>query len=310
MQPVKRRAFLQQLALAAALPTLTQVASGQTPNSAGKSFHRVLSCNIRVALPEDESSGNGWNKRRDICIDVIKAQQPDIFCLQEVLRIQMEDLEKAFPDFARFGFAGPEMDARQEGYQGIAKNPIFYSKERYDMVSAGGFWLSDTPHLPGSLSWGSARARHVNWVRLRERVTKREFRVLSLHLDHESQSAREQQFKMVLAEAALYPKDFPQILAGDFNAGAANPVIKLALDAGWVNTQTSLPGIPDTGLSTHGFQGTNFVAKTEAGRKKGPIDFILTSGKITTKDWKMVRDNRNGRYPSDHFFLSASLELS
>jgi endonuclease/exonuclease/phosphatase family metal-dependent hydrolase len=310
VQPVKRRAFLRQVVIAAALPTLSHVTFGQNRAPKDKSFHRVLSCNIRVALPEDETTGNGWNQRRAVCIDVIRAQQPDIFCLQEVLRIQMEDLENAFPNFASFGFAGPEMDARQEGYQGIAKNPIFYSKKRYDSISAGGFWLSETPHLPGSLSWGSARARHVNWVRLRDRATRREFRVLSLHLDHESQSAREQQFKMVLAEAALYPQGFPQILAGDFNAGAANPVLKLAMEAGWINTQNALPGIPDTGLSTHGFQGTNYVAKTEAGRKKGPIDFILTSGKVTTKDWRMIRDNRNGRYPSDHFFLSASLGLS
>ncbi len=297
------------MALAVALPSLSHLGFGQNQPSEALQTHRVLSCNIRVALPEDEASGNGWSTRRDVCIEVIKAQKPDIFCLQEVIGIQMEDLDKAFPKFGGFGFAGPEMDARSEGYQGIAKNPIFYSRERYDLITGGGFWLSETPHLPGSLSWGSARARHVNWVRLRERATKRSFRVLSLHLDHESQAAREQQFNMVLAEAALYPKDFPQILAGDFNAGVANPVLKLAKEAGWVNTQESLLGKPETALTVHSFQGTNYVAKTEAGRKKGPIDFILTLGKVTTKDWRIIRDQRNGRYPSDHFFLSAGLEI-
>ena len=136
----------------------------------------------------------------------------------------MEDLERGLPEFASFGFVGPEMDARQVGYPGIAKNPILYSRARYDLVAAGGFWLSETPHLPGSLSWDSARARHVNWVRLRDRASHRQFRVLNTHLDHQSQRAREEQIKMILAEAAFYPADFPQFLAGDFNAGAANPV--------------------------------------------------------------------------------------
>ena len=114
---------------------------------------------------------------------------------------------------------------------------------------------------------------------------------------------------MVLAEAALYPKDFPQILCGDLNAGASNPVLKLALDAGWTDTHTAAPGPRDDGLTTHGFLGVKYVPKTEAGRKKGPIDFILTRGPFTTQEWKIVRDSRDGRYPSDHYFVRAKLAL-
>jgi endonuclease/exonuclease/phosphatase family metal-dependent hydrolase len=218
-------------------------------------------------------------------------------------------LERGFPDFASFGFVGPEMDARKVGYQGIAKNPIFYARARFELVSTGGFWLSETPHLPGSLSWGSARARHVNWVRLRDRASRREFRVLDTHLDHQSQHAREEQIKLILAEAALYAPEFPQVLAGDFNAGAANPVLKLALDAGWTNTHTAAPGPRDEGNTTHSFLGPKYIPKTEAGRKRGPIDFILTHGPVSTLAWKIIRDSRDGRYPSDHYFVSAVVAM-
>ena len=114
---------------------------------------------------------------------------------------------------------------------------------------------------------------------------------------------------MILAEAALYAPDFPQVLAGDFNAGAANPVPKLALDAGWTDTRTAAPGPRDDGNTTHGFLGLKYTPKTEAGRKKGPIDFILTRGPVSTLAWKIVRDSRDGRYPSDHYFVSAKVEL-
>ncbi len=309
---MKRRAFIRTVGLGASLPWLGRVAlaAPDGPASAKADAHTILTCNIRVPLPEDEAAGNGWKARRALCLDVMRGQKPDVICLQEVLREPMEDLERGLPEFAGFGFEGPEMDARKEGYQGIAKNPIFYLRARYDFVSAGGFWLSETPHLPGSLSWESARARHVNWVRLRERASGRQFRVLSVHLDHQSQHAREEQIKMILAEAALYAPDFPQFLAGDFNAGAANNVLKLALDAGWTNTRTAAPGTPEEGNSTHGFLGPKYVPKTEGGGKRGPIDYILTRGPVSTLAWKIIRDGRDGRYPSDHYFLAAKVAFN
>ncbi len=308
---MKRRAFLKNLGLVASLPALGRVAFAAEDAPVKKTAsaaHTVMSCNIRVALPEDDATGNGWSARRDLCLDVIHAQKPDLISFQEVIRVQMTDLEKGLATHTGFGFEGPEMDARLVGYQGIAKNPIFYSRERYEFVSAGGFWLSETPHIPGSLSWDSARARHVNWLRLRDRATQRQFRVLNTHLDHVSQHAREEQIKMILAEAAVYAPDFPQVLTGDFNSTRVNPVLKLALDEGWANTQTAAPEPHDDGYSTHGFLGEKAV-KTDAARKRGPIDFILTHGPIPTHSWKIIRDSREGRYPSDHYFIAAKLSF-
>jgi endonuclease/exonuclease/phosphatase family metal-dependent hydrolase len=308
---MNRRNFLKHAGLVILLPPLGRVALAApgAPANAGTASQTILTCNIRVALPEDEATGNGWKARRELCLEVIRSQKPDLICFQEVLREQMEDLERGLAEFAGFGFEGPEMDTRKVGYQGIAKNPIFYARARYELVSAGGFWLSETPHLPGSSSWESARPRHVNWVWLRERASRRQFRVLNTHLDHQSQHAREEQIKLILAEAALYAPEFPQVLTGDLNAGAANAALKLALEAGWTDTHTAAPGPRDDGNTTHGFLGPKFTPKTEAARKRGPIDFILTHGPFSTLAWKIVRDGRNGRYPSDHYFVSAVVAI-
>src|SRR5690606_25833383 len=151
-----------------------------------------------VDLPEDEAKGFGWQHRKDICAKVIADEKPDIICLQEVLKGQFEDLKSAFPQFQGFGFDGPEMDAHTLGYHGIAKNPILFSDDRYALVSGGTYWLSETPLKAGSISWGSARARHANYIRLQDKKSKREFRVVNLHLDHISQEARENQIQVVL----------------------------------------------------------------------------------------------------------------
>ncbi|MCH5686767.1 hypothetical protein LWM68_22410 [Niabella sp. W65] len=50
---------------------------------------------------------------------------------QEVLKVQAEDIRKAFPHFNLFGFEGPEMDAHPTGYHGIAK--IRYCLIKNDM---------------------------------------------------------------------------------------------------------------------------------------------------------------------------------
>lgn len=307
---MQRRIFLKTLGIAAVTPCAGVRAWGATGAARqSRQTHTILSCNIRVSLPEDEAAGHGWTARRDLCLEVIRRRKPDLFCCQEVLREQMLDLERAFPEFAGFGFEGPEMDARLEGYQGIAKNPVFFSRDRYEMVSAGEFWLSETPHLPGTLSWDSARARHVNWVRLRERASRRQFRVLNTHLDHKSQPARARQIQMILDEAALYAPDFPQLLAGDFNSGAANPVIQSVLEAGWTDTHEAAPGARDDGNTVHNFLGENYLPKSEAARRRGPIDFIFARGPVATQAWQIIRDSRDGRYPSDHYFIAAEVEF-
>lgn len=131
----------------------------------GRGLHRVASCNIRVALPQDEEGGNGWSARKYVCERVMKRCKADIYCLQEVTVGQYEDMCRMFPGYFVFGYPGPETDALPDReYHGIAKNLVMFSKRRYEMTGAGVYWLSDTPLVGGLLVVGArARPRHVNW---------------------------------------------------------------------------------------------------------------------------------------------------
>lgn len=304
---ISRRNFVKNIGFATTVPFIPATVWSESRYGVikNRSSHNILSCNIRVALPRDNKTGNSWNDRKDLCIDVIKSYNPDIIGFQEVLEVQNEDLKKAFPNFFSFGFEGPAMDAHEEGYHGVAKNPVFFSTKRYELISAGTYWLSETPHIGGSKSWGTARARHTNWVRLRDKKSKDEFRFLSLHLDHESQEAREKQIQMVMDEANQYPDGFRQILTGDFNASAANNVVKAIKSNGWTDTYTAIHGEEEPGATVHVFKGANDPKKDR--RKK--VDFIFTRGDIQTNSAKIIKDHKNGRYPSDHYFIDADVEL-
>lgn len=275
-------------------------------DSGGNSKQRIMSSNIRVALPEDSIKGVGWDSRKSVCVEVMKRYDPDIICMQEVIGVQYAYLTEALTDYYSFGFVGPEMDAFPVGYHGIAKNVIFFSKKRYKLVSAGNYWLSDTPEIGGSKSWGTARARHCNWVRLVDTYSDTEFRVMNLHLDHLSQEAKEKQIEMVLNEASQYSNDFPQLLVGDYNADMNNQVIKLICSSGWVDTYAQLHGEGEAGASVHGFEGVNDPSRKV--RKR--IDFIFSRGPVKSLHSELIKDNIDGIYPSDHFFLFADIEIN
>ena len=103
----------------------------------GRGVHRVVSCNIRVALPQDEEGGNGWSVRKYVCERVMKRCKADIYCLQEVTVGQYEDMCRMFPGYFVFGYPGPETDALPDReYHGIAKNLVMFSKRR-SCASAG-----------------------------------------------------------------------------------------------------------------------------------------------------------------------------
>lgn len=297
-----RRDFLFGIGLAAVASLVaTPLRGDDAPAAAAGDAFKVLSCNIRVPLAEDEQAGNGWEARRELCGDVIASQDADLICLQECRGVQLEYLKQRLPEFDCSGLAQPVAEY-------IPNNAIMYSRQRFELRASGGFWLSETPHIPGSNSWDSAVARSVNWVRLRDRKSGSEFILWNTHLDHKGHTAREEQAKLVAAAAVPFDAaGLPQILTGDMNAKADHPAIAALKSSDWNDTIEALHGPADPGYTFHGFKGKarDTKKKSQAGR----IDWIFTRGDVRTIAAEVIRDGKDGRYPSDHYFISATLQL-
>jgi endonuclease/exonuclease/phosphatase family metal-dependent hydrolase len=250
-----------------------------------------------VDVPADGEAGNGWDDRKGFCLEVMRAQNADIICTQECRNAHYQHLKGGLPEFESFGLANPDAVFNPT-------NAIFFSRERFEMVSSGGFWLSETPHIAGSQSWDSARPRFVNWVDLRERDSGREFRLWNGHFDHIGQVARVNQARLIVEGAQALPEDLPQFFTADCNAEASNPAIDNLKAGGWNDTYTAVHGPEDPGFTYHAFLGPGYTGKT-----RGKIDFIFCRGPVTTLAAEIIRDSRDGRYPSDHYFLSAEVTL-
>lgn len=264
----------------------------------------VMSFNIRYGTAAD--GVNSWLNRSDLVVAVIREHAPTVLALQEALRFQLDALTAALPSYGEIGVG------RDDGMERGEYAAILYDRNRLRTTQHGTFWLSDTPDAPGSTSWGNRITRICTWAHFEDLATGDGFYVFNVHLDHESQPSRERSVQLIADRLSALPNVDPLIVLGDFNAGEDNPAFRYLVgevspsDA--FSTAPPSPALIDTfrrarphasAVGTfHGFSGDSSGAK---------IDAILVSAQWTVLDAAIVRRQRNGRYPSDHFPVVATL---
>lgn len=296
----KNRIILFIALLGFALPGQAQDASPE--NLVAPQSIIVMTCNLRTPKKADSDAGNGWADRKTFCIETIKNQHPDIIGFQECSKIQFQDLHAAFPDFLTFSVNG-ESALSEDPFEVIFVSP------RFSMITEAGYWLSETPYIPGSKSWDNSKhPRVVNWMRLIDKTSGAQLRILNTHFDQRGQLAREHSADMVVNDAKAFPPDFPQIFTGDLNADGTNKALEILKDGGWIDSYAQLYGPQEPGFTAHDFLGDKFVPKDKLAHA-GKIDWIFYRGNLAPISSKIIRDSRDGHYPSDHYFVVAEIKM-
>jgi len=256
---------------------------------------RFMTCNIRTSTADD--GDDHWERRKALCVSVILDREPDVFGVQEAKEDQLIYIKAAMSRYGSYG-----LPDEPGGHNGT--NTIFYLNDRFESISQGGYWMSETPHVPGSSSWDSRCVRLANWVILKDRESGVEFRFVNTHLDHISQPAVVGQARTINEDAAAYDPDYPQILTGDMNANITHPGIQSLFEAGWRDTYACVHGDGEPGNTFHKFQGDQWDGGS------GKIDWVFVRGRVEVKGAEIVKDSEGGRFPSDHYFISADCEVS
>ena len=177
----------------------------------------VMSFNIRVGFANDGE--NHWQKRRDMLFALLREQQADVIGLQEALHSQITEILEAVPGYEYVGVG------RTDGRQGGEYSAILYRTARLRARRSDTFWLSDTPAVVRSRTWGNQYERICTWAYFEDREGPA-FYVYNVHLDHESQPSRERSAALLLATIAARDPKAPVIITGDFNSGEDNPAAK------------------------------------------------------------------------------------
>lgn len=270
---------------------------------------RVMTFNIRYGTAKDGE--NAWPHRRKMVFDVIRDHQPDIVGMQEVLEGQRRELLSRLPDYESLG-AG-----RFDGLLRGEFSPIFYRKQRFEVLEQGQFWLSDTPEVPGSKSWGNGITRICTWARMRDRETDKSFYFYNTHLDHRSRPSQQRSAELIAQRIAdRKHQDDPVLLTGDFNAGEDTSTIRFIkgeIEKAFVATETPPPSpkLRDSFRVMHKEAtdvGTFNSFRGESSKAK--IDYVFVSSEIKVLSAEIIHDNDEGRYPSDHFPVKATITLS
>jgi endonuclease/exonuclease/phosphatase family metal-dependent hydrolase len=258
---------------------------------------RVMSFNVRNSNAQDGE--NAWPNRIELFFDTINRYGPDLIGFQEVLAIQYDEIVKRM---SGHGFAGV---ARDDGKRKGEWSMVGYRRDRFEAVAQGDFWLSETPAVAGSKSWDAALTRICSWVRLREKATGSELVFANTHFDHKGVIARQEASRVLSKQLSEIAKGVPAILVGDLNINEDNPAYAVLTrpDSGsairWTDAYRSVhPTRLADEASFHGFKG---------GSAGSRIDFVFHTDHFTAIAAEIDRTAKDGRFPSDHYAVTAVL---
>lgn len=250
---------------------------------------------------------NKWDSRKAIVADIIKESGAAVIGVQELLPSMKKDLKDMLRGYHLIG-VGRSRAATNEHSDVIIKD------EDTDVAFTKTFWLSKKPDKSGSRAFLAAFPRICTVVEITIRRLHQRIRVFNTHFDHVSPVARNRAVRLILktADELNQTDPLPTILMGDFNAKpGSKPVQMLKYNThpytriqfhdvfchAPLETQERLGGYRNT---YHGFKEK---------RKPHPIDYIFVSEDFEVMDVEILRDQVDGRYPSDHYPIIATLRL-
>jgi len=252
----------------------------------------LISYNIRMNTPND--GVNAWPLRKDKVTGLLKFHQADIFNIQEALPEQMDDMVASFPDFDHVGVGRD--DGKREGEH----MAIFFRKARFEKITDGMFWLSETPDKPG-FGWDAVCNRTVTWIKLKDKITNKIFYVLDTHFDHRGTIAREESAKLILKSIKEINKEnLSLILTGDLNLTKNTIPVQSILEV--------LDDAMDESITPHyGPEGTSGGFDVKVLPRK--IDYIFINDRVTVLRHANLSDSFGLFYPSDHLPVLAEVSI-
>lgn len=258
----------------------------------------VMSFNLRYDNPADGI--NSWDNRKELVLDFLEKKSPDVIGFQEVLPRQLQHLKDELKGYASVA-AG-----RDDGKDNGEMVPIFYKKNKFELISSSHFWLSTTPEIAGSKSWGTHFPRIVTWVQLKNIENGYIFYVFNTHFSHISNYARNESAVLLLEKIRVLAGKAPVVLTGDFNAESTErsyqTIISHWIDHKplWDARQESLTAPAESYNTFNGFKNDP---------SEVVIDHIFVNGMFLVQTFETFPIKKDSTFISDHYPIMANLSF-
>lgn len=166
--------------------------------------------------------------------------------------------------------------------------PIFYRKDKFEVVWSECKWLSDTPNVESSKVEGATLPRVVTYARLRRISDGMEFICANTHFDHVSHEVGEKQAQILLNILAEY-KDMPVILTGDFNSTPTTKKYTI-LNSSYLKSSEKVATVINGGPTIHCYGTASEV-----------LDYIFINDScMYVQKYEVCDEKIDGYYVSDH----------
>lgn len=274
--------------------TPTPVASvnpAVTPDPAKAQQITVMSYNVYIKGTGERSPEN----RTPLVVENIRKYSPDSFGLQEADEGWMERLPAELTEYAYVGIG------RNSNKGGGEASPVFYKKDKYELVDSGTFWLSKTPEK-ASRSWDAMFKRICTYAILKDKETGFTYAHFNAHFDHLGVIARLESVAVVAEKITEIAPNIPVVFSGDLNDSEGSDMYNRVLESGLKDTKNLAKTASNSG-TYHGY--------SDLTAKELPIDFIFANSLVTeAESYTVDTEKLSGIYPSDHHPVIAKLTLA
>jgi endonuclease/exonuclease/phosphatase family metal-dependent hydrolase len=206
----------------------------------------------------------------------------------------MERLPEILTDYAYVGIG------RNSNNGGGEASPVFYKKDKYELLDSGTFWLSKNPEK-ASRSWDAMFKRVCTYAILKDKTTGFVYAHFNVHFDHVGTEAPTKSVELVTAKIAEIAPDIPVVFTGDFNLNEGSENYNNLLACGLKDTKY-LAEKYDDHSTYHGYHVV--IPSTE------PIDFIFVNGYVKSVESSRIDSGFIDHiFASDHFPITVKLTL-
>lgn len=258
----------------------------------GKSSLRVATYNIQYPTR--------WNERLIPLVKTLEKYDFDVFGSQEPFMPQIEDMMKHIGD--KYDWIGTCI-AGDDNVRNKHFNPIFYKKERLELLEWDTIWFTDKAGTPGYGAWS---ARLLTWALFRDKQTDKQFYVFNSHFDHLGVEAREVAAHILVQSVREIAKGMPAFCTGDFNSNEWSVPYKTILASQFLSDTFRAVAEPMNGVYP---SGSGY--KTPKPGNSTHIDHIFfTPNSVRISYWELIIEGYNGMWGSDHLPIFVDCKIA
>ncbi|WP_375584759.1 endonuclease/exonuclease/phosphatase family protein [Cyclobacterium xiamenense] len=266
----------------------------------------VVNLNLRYNNPDDGK--NRWENRIPLVKAFLAESAVDLLGFQEVTHRQLLDLQRIMRTYESVG------QGRADGLTKGEYNPIFYKKDRFELLESGTFWLSETPSVPGSIGWDAQLPRIVTWAKLYDLASGKTLLHVNTHFDNKGTRSRFESIALLSARIRELAGNLPVIATSDFNIRKDHPrygskpylqLIKtLKEDLNMESSEFLASGVISAGATGNGFEADWQLRPPHA------VDYIFVNEKFIVHTYEVRHLLRDGIFIADHWPVIAKIAFS